>query len=112
MSQTFPLPAGFAGPHAPLLVFRTPRTGGTKPRDDQPTIRIAAAAASRMRAAAQAREATGFAATLRAMLSAIQTRRTLARLDDRMLSDIGASRADALAEAARWPWDLRIDGLR
>ena len=31
---------------------------------------------------------------------------TLHYLDDRMLKDIGLSRADALAEAARAPWDL------
>lgn len=43
---------------------------------------------------------------LAAMYEAIVTRRQLARLDDRMLKDLGLSRADALAEAARAPWDL------
>ena len=44
--------------------------------------------------------------SLATMLGAIRTRRCLARLDDRMLKDIGLSRADALAEAGRSPWDL------
>ena len=43
---------------------------------------------------------------LRAMATAMRTRRMLARLDDRMLSDIGISRADALEEAGRVPWDV------
>ena len=43
---------------------------------------------------------------LAAMYHALVTRRQLARLDDRMLKDIGLSRADALAEAARAPWDV------
>jgi uncharacterized protein YjiS (DUF1127 family) len=37
---------------------------------------------------------------------AIETRRQLAEMDDRMLSDIGISRADALAEYERASWDL------
>lgn len=37
---------------------------------------------------------------------AVVTRRQLAEMDDRMLSDIGISRADALNEAARAPWDI------
>jgi uncharacterized protein YjiS (DUF1127 family) len=45
-------------------------------------------------------------ASLAAMLEAARTRRCLARLDDRMLQDIGLSRTDALAEAERAPWDL------
>jgi uncharacterized protein YjiS (DUF1127 family) len=44
--------------------------------------------------------------SLLSMLRAIQTRRQLAQMDDRMLRDIGLSRADALAEAGRAPWDL------
>ncbi len=43
---------------------------------------------------------------LRAMWRAICTRRELAAMDDRMLRDIGISRADALQEADRLPWDL------
>ncbi|TCZ57146.1 DUF1127 domain-containing protein [Roseicella aquatilis] len=43
---------------------------------------------------------------LRAMWRAIQTRRQLAEMDDRMLRDIGISRVDALHEAERLPWDL------
>jgi uncharacterized protein YjiS (DUF1127 family) len=45
-------------------------------------------------------------AWLRLVLRAAATRRRLARLDDRALKDIGISRADALAEAGRAPWDL------
>jgi uncharacterized protein YjiS (DUF1127 family) len=44
--------------------------------------------------------------SLAAMLRAVQTRRQLAQMDDRMLRDIGISRADALMEAGRAPWDL------
>ncbi|CAH0229596.1 hypothetical protein ROS9278_02618 [Roseomonas sp. CECT 9278] len=40
------------------------------------------------------------------MLRAIESRRRLAEMDGRMLSDIGISRAEALVEAARAPWDL------
>ena len=43
---------------------------------------------------------------LRAMWRAIQTRRQLAEMDDRMLRDLGISRLDALHEAERLPWDL------
>jgi uncharacterized protein YjiS (DUF1127 family) len=37
---------------------------------------------------------------------AIESRRQLAEMDDRMLSDIGISRGEALTEAARPAWDL------
>lgn len=43
---------------------------------------------------------------LRRILHAAESRRELARMDPRMLSDIGISRAEALREAARAPWDL------
>ena len=43
---------------------------------------------------------------LRLMLLAARTRRLLAQMDERMLLDIGISRAQARTEAARWPWDL------
>lgn len=46
------------------------------------------------------------AAFLTRAFRAAQTRRQLAAMDDRMLSDIGISRLDALAEAGRAPWDL------
>jgi uncharacterized protein YjiS (DUF1127 family) len=42
-----------------------------------------------------------------AMWRALVTRRQLAQMDDRMLRDIGLSRAEALHEANRWPWDLQ-----
>ncbi|MDI3307538.1 MAG: DUF1127 domain-containing protein [Acetobacteraceae bacterium] len=51
--------------------------------------------------------------SLRAMLRAARTRRELAEAEDRILRDIGISRAEALAEAMRAPWDLgppRRDG--
>jgi len=41
-----------------------------------------------------------------ALLSLWRSRRALARLDARALSDIGLSRADAAAEAARPVWDV------
>ena len=40
------------------------------------------------------------------MLSAVESRRRLASMDDRMLADIGITRVEALREAARPPWDL------
>jgi uncharacterized protein YjiS (DUF1127 family) len=45
-------------------------------------------------------------AWLRRTLQAVETRRHLAGMDARMLADIGISRAEALTEAARAPWDL------
>ncbi len=39
-------------------------------------------------------------------MRAVETRRYLAQMDDRMLKDIGITRADALQEAGRAPWDL------
>ena len=48
----------------------------------------------------------GWLAWLATAMHAIQTRRRLAEMDDRMLKDIGISRADALQEAERAPWDL------
>ncbi len=47
-----------------------------------------------------------FLARLHLVLRTVRTRRLLARLDDRALRDIGLSRAEALAEAGRAPWDL------
>lgn len=43
---------------------------------------------------------------LRRVLHAAESRRQLAEMDRRMLADIGVSRAEALEEAARAPWDL------
>lgn len=40
------------------------------------------------------------------VLRAVITRRQLREMDDRMLADIGISRAEALREADRAPWDL------
>ncbi len=33
-------------------------------------------------------------------------RRTLQRLDDRQLADIGLTRSDVSSETAKWPWQL------
>lgn len=46
-----------------------------------------------------------FARALAQAFRAATTRRELAEMDDRMLRDIGLTRSDALAEAARKPWD-------
>ncbi len=43
---------------------------------------------------------------LRRVLHTVESRRHLAEMDRRMLADIGISRAEALEEAARAPWDL------
>ncbi|WP_198377546.1 DUF1127 domain-containing protein [Neoroseomonas rubea] len=43
---------------------------------------------------------------LRRVLHAVESRRHLVEMDDRMLSDIGISRTDAIREATRAPWDL------
>lgn len=40
----------------------------------------------------------------------ILTRRNLTELEPRLLADIGLTRAEALAEAARKPWDLQPPG--
>ncbi|PWS37660.1 hypothetical protein DFH01_12655 [Falsiroseomonas bella] len=53
------------------------------------------------------RVSAGWLAWLAAAMHAIESRRRLAEMDDRMLQDIGISRADALEEAARAPWDLK-----
>ncbi len=47
-------------------------------------------------------------AWLRAAMIARHTRRMLAEMDDRLLADIGASRADALYEASRPMWELSL----
>ena len=44
--------------------------------------------------------------TLTEMRRAHRTRRLLAEMDDRLLSDIGIGRGDALMEASRAPWDI------
>ncbi|WP_270938611.1 DUF1127 domain-containing protein [Falsiroseomonas oryzae] len=58
------------------------------------------------RAARGAVRPAGWLAWLARALHAIETRRRLAEMDDRMLKDIGITRADALQEASRAPWDL------
>jgi uncharacterized protein YjiS (DUF1127 family) len=56
-----------------------------------------------------AAERTGWAHpiyALRLMLRTWRTRRALLELTHRELSDIGVSRATAIAEASRLPWDV------
>lgn len=53
-----------------------------------------------------ATQKAGWLAWLRRMLRAVESRRQLAEMDDRMLADIGVSRSEALQEASRAPWDL------
>ncbi len=47
-----------------------------------------------------------WASWMREALRTIGTRRHLAQMDDRMLKDIGVTRAEALNEAERAPWDI------
>ena len=49
---------------------------------------------------------TAWLGWLNRILQAVESRRHLAEMDRRMLADIGISRAEALDEAARAPWDL------
>jgi uncharacterized protein YjiS (DUF1127 family) len=42
---------------------------------------------------------------VRRMWIAVTTRNRLAELDDRMLHDLGLSRADVVREVSRAPWD-------
>jgi uncharacterized protein YjiS (DUF1127 family) len=50
--------------------------------------------------------AAGWLGWLATMLHAIESRRRLAELDDRMLKDIGLDRLEALREVGRAPWDI------
>ena len=54
--------------------------------------------------------AQGWSAMVARMVRAIEERRILATLDDRMLSDIGLNRIDAQREIARAPWDIERRG--
>ncbi len=45
-------------------------------------------------------------AALRVWWRVIRTRRQLGRLDDRMLKDLGISRAERWHELSRAPWDI------
>ncbi len=52
------------------------------------------------------RQEVSWLSWLTTMLRTIETRRHLPEMDARMLKDIGISRADALEEAKRVPWDI------
>lgn len=54
---------------------------------------------------ATAARLAGWFAWMCRTLQAVESRRHLAGMDARMLADIGISRAEALQEAARAPWD-------
>lgn len=57
--------------------------------------------------AGKARAVAGmWLATLARITRAIEERRLLATLDDRMLADIGVSRSEAHRESNRAPWDF------
>ncbi len=45
-------------------------------------------------------------ARLQAVRQAVRERRALAQMDERMLADIGLSRAQAEVEINRKPWDI------
>ncbi|MFC7738102.1 DUF1127 domain-containing protein [Roseomonas sp. GCM10028921] len=60
--------------------------------------------ARRLRAGVQ--HASGWLRTLACMMRAVEERRILATLDDRMLADVGLNRLAAEREATRAPWDL------
>ena len=57
-------------------------------------------------AAASGVPASGWLAMVTRMVRAIEERRVLATLDDRMLSDIGVNRLEAQREMGRAPWDI------
>lgn len=59
-----------------------------------------------------ARRGVGIVARLRAAREAHFQRQALARLDESRLADIGLTRAQALAEATRAPWDVPAHWLR
>ncbi|MXP64601.1 DUF1127 domain-containing protein [Roseomonas sp. M0104] len=49
----------------------------------------------------------GWTAVLHHALRVLETRRELASLDERLLRDIGMTRAEAALEARRAPWDTQ-----
>ena len=56
--------------------------------------------------------AQGLWARIVLMRHVAATRRELGTLNPRLLADIGLTRAEAAAEAERWPWDLEPDRTR
>ena len=50
--------------------------------------------------------ANGWLAMVARMVRAIEERRILSTLDDRMLADIGVNRLEAEREMGRAPWDI------
>ncbi len=64
-----------------------------------------------LRRRAAASPAAVWLAWLAEAMRTVSTRRSLAQMDDRMLKDIGLTRADAQEEASRKPWDLGPRGM-
>lgn len=76
---------------APAAPQRGPQANETQGRSGNATLTLAAP--------------VPLGAVLRRMVEAVRTRRQLAAMDDRMLADLAISRAEALREARRAPWD-------
>lgn len=81
-------------------------TLGLKPKEG--TLTMSGHALTRLHASRRpaAVPAMGWLSFLAEMLRAMQSRKRLAEMDDRMLKDIGVSRAEAFEEANRAPWDI------
>ncbi|UFN49029.1 DUF1127 domain-containing protein [Roseomonas sp. OT10] len=62
--------------------------------------------------ASRGQRAMGWMHAVFRVFQAIESRRLLAEMDDRMLSDIGISRSEADHEANRAPWDLAAPSRR
>lgn len=80
-------------------------SGLSLPHASSPVLRDAARPGLRSGVAAKQRPAH-WLAWMALALHNIGTRRELARMDARMLKDIGLSRSEALEEAGRAPWDI------
>jgi uncharacterized protein YjiS (DUF1127 family) len=76
------------------------------------TIATATASPGRAARLSLARRIWRRAAALALAVKISRERRTLLRLDDRALKDMGFSRGDAYAEAHRSFWDIPVDRLR
>jgi uncharacterized protein YjiS (DUF1127 family) len=81
------------------------------PRPFRPPLRVVTHAGEAIRMRPSARPslrawAQALWARLVLMHRTAETRRQLGTLAPRLLADIGLTRAEAAAEAERWPWDL------
>lgn len=96
--QDRPLPAAGAA----LILRRNEGGGADPPPHRDPTAMTATVLAGVRRAPAPS--AAGLLALVRAWIGRARSRADLADLDDRMLADVGLTRAEALAEADRPFW--------